>query len=248
MGEIDAEHILQDTKTGIERILQKLKPKLEAGEFEMVLGIDASGRVPALLVAKTISHLRPIETRFVATGRQFRPEEYDEIRASLAAHFRSPGFKLPPPPKKVLIIDDVLIRGTGASLICDALREVGAGYEVAALTVPTDDDWSFFFGAGEEENFESLEAKLQSPITGSGDKVAEIYGKQQMSGVHKGIDSIFSAPLDKDVRHRPSSIPSPGDSVQPLKQDRDVLNFTRRRLNEISDELAHDLGWTRSNE
>lgn len=243
--ETNVEEVLQATKSHIEKILFDLKDKIESGEFEVVLGVDSSGRVPALMLAESIKHLTPIQIKFISGSRNVRQEDRSSESEKLVTYFSSPTFSSTTLKKKILIVDDTLHSGSALELICSALKSIGIKYEIAVLTSVnsfTDEEGILNEYVESKPNIYN-EYKLGGPITNSvsDSGPASIYGKGQMSGVTKSA-TIFSTPLEKPISRYKNNIPAYGEETEP-KQNREVLEYTRRRIHEISSEIASDLGW-----
>ena len=241
--ETSVEETLRETKERAAIVLRKLRNKIEAGEFQIVLGIDASGRVPALMLGKAIQYKHPISIRFIAGTRHLRREDANSELEKLTEHFSSKDFE----GKKVLIVDDVIDKGSSLQLLCKALIKSKVDYEIAALAVterPISEDSPN--SAGADLHFHAKKAELEKTLGGNityaDTDIPLIYGKKQMSGVAKG-QSIFGTPLEKEVLRYKSTIPSYGEEVAPPKQNRDVLTYTRKRTEEIAKELAQEMGW-----
>lgn len=233
--DVDTEEVLLDTKKHIEVLLSKLQSKIEAGSFQVVLGVDSSGRVPALIIGRAMRHRLPIDIRFIAGSRNIKVEDHESELEKLVLHFSSSKFK----EKKVLIIDDIVDSASSLHLICKALTKAGVEYEIATLSLlknPQFDDIN-----DENEKQTRIEHTLSGALTYAHEDPPLIYGKNQMSGVSKG-SSIFSAPLEKGKPRYISTIPSPGP-IEPPKQNREVLSYTRKRVTEIAEELAQKMGW-----
>lgn len=245
-AEFDTEEILQDTKKRLLDIIEQLNGQFESGEFGMVLGVDSSARVPALLLGKILKHKNPVEMRFVVGNRQLSEEDKVERLTELTEHFSSNSFRGSLANRKVLILDDVLDSGESLDIICKALRAVGIKYQVATLTFHQQGYLIPEGGTGADglrgqEKVDYLENKLESKIASGDEKTAKIYGKHQMSGVRKSM-GIHAVTFDDWAAQGRNTIPDYGGGYT-AGQDREVLEVTRERINEIADEVAEQLGW-----
>lgn len=231
LDEIKVENVIFDTKERVRSVLREIKEDVEAGKYGMVLGIDASGRVPALLLANTIKYQTEIETRFVA-GANIDRDEYKKRISELTDVFTTKEFLGNLNDKEVLIIDDIIASGRSLELVCTALKELGIPYQVVALgfenTTHSISDLEDLLGS------KIIIGKTGTPLD---DLYPEIYGKHQMSGVKKGV-GVHSESISK-IGERLSN----EGLINTISQDTAVLQRTRELISLSAKKLAQEIGW-----
>jgi len=226
--------VMYDLKERIKPIVETLKEGIENDQYGMVLGVDASGRVPALVLARLIQYKRNIEIRFV-TGNKNVDNEDSLVRLDeLKGHFSTEEFRGQLGDREVLIVDDIIASGFSLELICRALKEVSLRYKVIGLAHEKSKT-----SASKEAVMERLEADIL--IGGEGDQFSgeypEIYGKHQMAGIKKGV-GMFSKSI-----HKTELDAQAGGNLYYPKQNQKVLQRTRELVNRTAHQLAEEIGW-----
>jgi len=189
-AEFDAEEIMFETRILLELLFEQdtFAEQVRAGHYGCILGIDSSGRVPALVIGNVAQHYSEVDIRFITGGRNLDQLQSEQREAALSSVVYGIKQELAP-GKKVLLVDDVI--GTGGSIkdICDELRSYNIEYEVVCLAAPefhnTDNSRA--------EHIGELERQIGGRIhTLNENHVPKIYGKKQMSGVDKIKGDIYS--------------------------------------------------------
>lgn len=218
-------------KEKIKTVLVKLKERIDNNEFGMV-GVDGSGRVPALLLSQAIKYHIDIETRFIAGSRWVNGDEHKQRIDELVDYFSNPLFQNGLSGRKIIVCDDVIATGESIELICKALQKSQIPYEVVSLSMQR--------GLYSEDELKNIAG---SSIVYADNNVPVSYNKPQMAGVKKSSE-IFSEPLDKYI------VPSnniPGEiNNNDLKQKPEILQRTRKLIKQHAAELADELGWIES--
>lgn len=121
-------------------ILDALREDIEAGTYEVIVGDDASGRIPALAMDRflrrryeDLGYPAP-KTRFVAGSgsgtEKAQGAEEDAKRAALAEFMR--GLRLSE-NKRVLIVTDVVLSGGSLTPLMEALHGLGMPFDIATV-------------------------------------------------------------------------------------------------------------------
>ncbi|PCI30857.1 hypothetical protein COB52_00815 [Candidatus Kaiserbacteria bacterium] len=216
--------------------MEDLKEEIANEEFGMVLGVDGSGRVPALIIEKVIKHVSPVEVRFIAGSR---PEEGVSTREDeLEEYFSGEVFKaLKAEGKRVLIVEDTLVTGESLVDICRALQNKEVEYEIVSLS---------YLGSKKISSGE-FSTRLGAKVHFSGKWTPSIYRKKKMSGVYKEKGDVFAKPLAKYEDKSNSSIPDARsygggeDDDEIFMDDPEVLRHTRKLVKEVSDDIIKKL-------
>jgi len=228
------ESVIDDIVERMRPILRAIKEDVEANKIGMVLGIDSSGRVPALLLAQTLKYKTNIEARFVTGNKNVDNEQKEMRQRDLVTHFSTPEFRGNVGNREVLIVDDIIASGFSITETCAALRENNIPFRVIALSME-DSELS--------DDKETIEEFLQATVlvgetnTPLDDEYPEIYGKHQMSGVKKGV-GLFGKSIAKTAADAKKN-----NMVVPVEQNTEVLQRTRELVKEKAELLAQELGW-----
>ena len=135
-------------------LVERLKESIDNGDYDMLIGDDASGRLPTLALRGVINErnrkLCPdlklseseIKTRFVAGGQN--EENKEELKKALE--------KLKPEiKKKALVVTEYIQSGESMARISKLLENLGISFDVAAFTSEKDkleipENSKFFYG------------------------------------------------------------------------------------------------------
>lgn len=161
-------------------ILEKMLPNIERGDYDLIIGIDASGRIPTLIMDKFIKYVYAQKsypmpnTRFLAGSASFLGDLEKQIENWN-------------PKKKVLIVEDTIVTGYSVRNLAKVLKEWGVTFDIASMV-----------------NFGTLSNLLDSKsvlkaehIYSGGNDVVDIYAARHLSGVEKVHGKTFSRPFRK---------------------------------------------------
>jgi pyrimidine operon attenuation protein/uracil phosphoribosyltransferase len=232
--EVRVEHVMKDVKERVQPILSALKQDIEQNKIGMVLGIDASGRIPALLLAQAIQYKNDVEVRFVTGNKNVDYEDRVTRLEELKQHFSSATFQGELGEREILLVDDIVASGISVELTAEALRACELPYRLVTLSLEDSELAS---------DKETIEVKISAPIiTGETNSVLMgtvpgVHGKHQMAGVKKGV-GMFSKSINKTA----FDAEAVGDKHY-LKPNYEVLQRTRELINQYARSLAEEMGW-----
>lgn len=222
----DIDEALKGIEVRVMAIVEKLKENIVNGDYGVVLGIDDSGRVPALIMWNVLKHFSSkVELRFVSGRRKksflgiggdskWRKEAHD--------FFSKDTFnELHQTDKKVLIVEDTLVTGASISSICTILREQNIEFTVVALS-------------GRFDTKHHVEKDLQTALVYGSDGIAPIYGKRQMSGVDKSGGVLHTKPMEEVEQSLTQN------TKEHLAQG-EVLHYTRSQIKGIAEQVIQQL-------
>jgi adenine/guanine phosphoribosyltransferase-like PRPP-binding protein len=196
----------------VTNILMQLGEGIRKGEYPVILGVDASGRVPAILMAKTIrriyaalGHERPI-VKFVSGAAD------EEILLEYASEKIKP---LVHDKQKVLVVDDTVYSGDTLRAIKHTLERADIPTELVALEL---------LNTSVHINKKVGQQVIIGGVLGD-KKFPPVYGKPSMSGVSKVDEELHSR------TYRRENVPA-GDPTD--------LQI-RRRVKDLTDQYAEDL-------
>lgn len=231
--EVVAEKVLKDLAHRIENALRKLLPDIREGAYGVVLGIDASGRVPALMTWQVLNKYHKVPLCFLAGRGQWAGDRDQEERHENERHdyFNNDFFwTLAADNKKVLLVDDTIATGGSIKATCDALTWHGIPFDVVTAGAFVYDD----IAAEEQSHADRLGA--EHVVIGGGG-MPDIYGNKRMSGVQKRRGERHAVAFDRDFYDR---APLGPDDPEVQLTARTVA-YTRGRLHEYSDQIFQKL-------
>jgi len=173
------------------RIMKQLRAGFEQGQYQVIIGDDASGRIPALIVGEVAGKIchdagreQPM-IRFFAGSRFYgtlidktsskwlnKKETIKETLSLIDWH------------SKALLVTETISTGASLELLIEQLRELGIQHEIAVVSLN-----------GESEPKKKLEEKLGVPIYAGGSGLPPIYNKKTLSGVVKKPQETYAVPL-----------------------------------------------------
>lgn len=204
----------------LRKILLALKERLNNGEVNLLIGDDASGRSPALIIKKVVDEVYEEKNIpkpgliFIAGGEtiQSEDESLDEIPEinqervkKIKLHLEkliNQGLiaeKSNNLHKTVLIITEGMFSGYGLRELIQALRKIGLPTEVVSVYVPSD--------ASAAEFEDRLGVKIYHGTTDAGLIVA-LHEDKTASGVSKKPGQIFAQPHTNETGTRENLQPS----------------------------------------
>lgn len=219
---------MASVKEDCSNILEQIRDSVDKHVYGGILGIDSSGRVPALVFTKTINLIykskkqEPIENRFIASSQQDMFKHNSMAREdNLRKFFQQEIYqKIKSRNEKVLIVDDFISSGNSLLIITKIMKEFGISYEIAVLSIQ---------GRG-RGSIEELKNNLgQNIFYGDYIDPSPIYGDNQMSGIFKRNDYFFSKPLGNFSTNGVEVIEDPLNRV--------ILEHTRELISKIANEL-----------
>ena len=184
---------IEDLREPFRVILKKLRGEIDSGEFSVIIGDDASGRVPALVMYRFLKAIyeeagRPKPSAFFIAGTNssfFGLKERRDKAAKVAEFFEHVGVTRSNSPERVseegravVVVTDTVATGKSLESVCGALRERGAPFVIASIGM---------VGSGN-----GLEEELGGKIVGGAFGTPRIYGAQDLGGVEKNPGEVFS--------------------------------------------------------
>ncbi len=218
------EDALLELQKPIERILDELRPEIEQGNYSLILGDDASGRIPTLIMAKCIKKIYKEKgfelplVRFVAGGQhsgeaEAKPSIQKRI-ASIKKELTENGL-VEGRAGKTLVVTEYIRSGEGMKAIVDGLRENNMSTDIASVGI-----------AGFQPE---LVKKLGTRIVAGMDRIPFIYSRKELAGLFKDKGSPIAKPLIKRLLL--------DDSKKDLQKK---INTARVAVDEISENIyAH---------
>ena len=186
--------IVPDTIARVEKLLDQpvLRERIKSGAYGLVVGIDASGRVPALLMHKIVQGFRQAPLRFVAGKRTYgQDDEQNRANGIGSVIYGMHDTLQDQGGGRVLIVDDVINSGDALTDICREMRALGMTFDVAVLGAIGTDSESTTDGQAKKLGGEIFYAQIDHSTSNS---FPEIYGRSDYSGVVKTPGAIYAQP------------------------------------------------------
>ncbi len=175
----------------MEEVVLKLKDKIKNNEYNFIIGDDASGRVPALILHKVIKQIynengKDIGVTFLAGSRE--TEDLETKTKNIEDFLRDKLSNISNPD--VLIVTELIHRGSSLVPFTEVLKNLGAKYDVATT------------GLLRKYRLDELEKKLQSKIIYGKEFKPEIDGDYVIAGVEKSYEDLFARRYEMDEDDR----------------------------------------------
>ncbi|MCX6735622.1 MAG: hypothetical protein NTZ13_00890 [Candidatus Parcubacteria bacterium] len=183
--------IVFELRKPTERILEKLSPELESGGIQLIIGDDASGRIPTAIFRKIFDTaykergFTTPETRFLAGSKRILPQEKEAKKEKISEYLeqvkKDVEKKFGRPLTKALVVTDVVVTGHSLDPLFEALYEAGIEAKVASMTATNGETY-----------VKEIEKRWHAPVYFGGDYMPDVYGNQKISGVVKDGQDLFA--------------------------------------------------------
>lgn len=220
----------------IKIIIEKIQSRIEAGEYGLIIGDDASGRIPTLILGnfiKKISEQRglykpniifiPGKLRSRIFGRDNDRKELEEYVGKFGADR----------DKRILIVTDTILTGDSLKTLVSVLHKIGFICDIATIGVETDEE--------DSEDLLDRDFNLEHAEIISGEYYTEdsvmpntpkIYREKTLSGVTKKTGQTKSTTIKS------------GESYEDEKEMiQDQINQARKDANIV---VGHLIDWYKS--
>src|SRR3989344_651673 len=205
----------------IENILIELEDEVNSGHYKMILGDDASGRIPTDVfggVIKSIYKEKNFEApkiRFIPANPNIPEEPLDKrvrlFKKDLGAD----------KPDKILIITDSIVRGEHLRPLVHSLKNNGIKFDVATIGVK----------GGDINVIKNLKVEFGCNIVFGALTVPNIYGKRYLGGVYKEYGDVVSRSRKKNAKKH-EDLAYEGD-----QEAQKSINKARQDVNKLSGEI-----------
>lgn len=203
-------------KYPISRILENLSEQIKSGKFNVIIGDDASGRIPTLIIRKTLELIyRKInkkvpKTLFLAGAGQpgfATPEGYEKKRKLVDEYIGAQKFNN---SDHVLIVTDTINTGNSLMPLTEALEAKSVSYDIATIAT-----------AGSVSQSALIRKLGVAPVVGV-DVAPAIYGMHMYGGVVKDSEELHARRLHHDSK------------------DMEIIALARKDVDLLADELADE--------
>ncbi|MFA5831487.1 MAG: hypothetical protein WC878_06685 [Candidatus Paceibacterota bacterium] len=221
-----AEFALGQLSIPVGKIMEKLTSLLESGEIELIVGDDASGRIPTAIF-REIFRMAYKEKGFAApkiiyiAGSKFlEGEEKKEKKEKIIKYLERVKKEMKKtsdlPMERALVVTDLVVTGVSLDPVMEALHEMGVQIKaVASISVKSN-----------EEEIRELEERWSAPLFFGLDHSPAVYASDALSGVIKKPNDLFAAPFV-----RPGVVGRFGETG-----NQKIINKTRELGNALAEE------------
>jgi adenine/guanine phosphoribosyltransferase-like PRPP-binding protein len=188
------ENMVKELREPTQRIMEKLSPALESGEIQLIVGDDASGRIPTAIFRKIFDlaykerGFTTPETRFIAGSRELQGEEKQTKKEKIAEYLervkKDVEKKFRQPLKNALIVTDIIHTGKSLDPLIEALNEMGVRITIVSIGI-----FSGQRKLGEKED------RWHAQVFCGGFGTPSVYGELSNAGVSKKTEDLFSKPI-----------------------------------------------------
>ena len=161
----------------LREIVFKIKEKIKEGKYTTIIGDDASGRVPALILYRLLKEIykssdQNINALFLAGSRKTEDLETKKRGISDFLKSRLTG------GEKVLVVTELIHRGSSLLPVTEVLQKLQIEYDVTTV------------GILKKSKIGELEEKLSSEIIYGEQGKPSIDGNYVIAGVKKSYDEL----------------------------------------------------------
>lgn len=190
-------HLEESTKV----LVSKLREHIEGAEYQLVIGEDASGRLPALMLAtvfKDVYEHRGLAApmlRFIATSRptneigEISDRRTSAVREALTAIKRT--FDSHGRTGRVLLVTDTIDSGNSMEGLVNAVKDMGMELDVATVSFLKRD-------TNVDSRAEAFKKHWGVNVYWSQDNLHDVF-RSRLSGVRKSKDGAYAIPNDLSI-------------------------------------------------
>jgi len=178
----------------MEQVLLQLGDKLEAGEYGVIIGDDASGRIASLALTDIVNHVyedkgyKKPQHLFLAGQRG---QDVDVKSREIGAHLEKVLHKDEiNKGKKVLIVTDVIETGSSLIPLTKYLTEKGVEHDVVTMSFHLQGGGVSIYTIHKLET--TFQANIYGPILFKNSQHHQIFGKHNLAGVQKDRGDLLS--------------------------------------------------------
>ncbi|MDP3697704.1 MAG: 16S rRNA (cytidine(1402)-2'-O)-methyltransferase [Candidatus Taylorbacteria bacterium] len=173
----------------IKKIIEKIRARIDNGEYGLIIGDDASGRIPALILGNFIRNV--MEAKGMAKpniifipgsiAKKFDDVTGEEAKKELGEHIKEWGAVK---DKRILIITDTVISGMSLKLLVELLKDMGYICDIATIGLEQPIR-SFIERKINLGNTKIISGKFDKGEDSSYRHTPNLYSSHKLSGVYK---------------------------------------------------------------
>jgi len=205
--EYEIDPLIESLAEPIRKIIDKVRNDLDSGQFSVIIGEDASGRLPALIFKDIVDFFNSecgeekSKIYFLAGSKDLSFEQSEKKIQQIIEFLKSKNLPSAVAGKKVLIVTDQVSTGQSLTPLIRAFESMGIDYEIAALHVLQIVD-----SIAEVDTLDDLQRKfgdkLHWGITGE----TPIFNRRDLGGVIKNTAELHASALRKVEEVDPDTV------------------------------------------
>lgn len=210
---------IEELREPIKNLLEQMRPKIDSAEYSLLIGDDASGRIPTLIFRKIFKELyqdsgeKTPETIFIAGSgagyyneedqKQAIPEKIQAINELLKKHA---------PKKKILIITDFIVSGSSIRPLLQTLHDLNYPFDVAAISM------------AQPQQTDAISKNFNCQIYGGDAKHSpKIYQNPYLTGISKLHTDLHATPYKPKLVSKPHLQPVLAQIMHEARKDATIL-------------------------
>jgi hypothetical protein len=187
---------IAEMKSPTEKILKQIAPKIEAGEYRLIIGDESSGRIPALLFSKIINgmydergFLHP-SVKFLAGSRFLKGAEKEAKKADIARFFdRIKISQIVERGTRALVVTDTIASGASLDPLIETLKENGVELDVVSVGDETYNDMEKKWGENVYYGMRGTPRIYTSRLGGTQKEPTDLFSVSEKKNTFLGVGS-----------------------------------------------------------
>lgn len=123
---------IEELKAPMQKLLTEMRTLIEGGSYSLIIGIDASARIPTLIINKVIRHVYS-KKKYKTPKTIFLPGDLDKIEEMKEDEIKKYIESFVRKGEDILIIEDSVARGNSIKKLAQLLDEMGFCFDVATI-------------------------------------------------------------------------------------------------------------------
>lgn len=229
---------ISELQEPLESIVEQLQESIEHGDYSTIIGDDASGRIPTLILERIISGIYsdrglPRTKTLFLTGsgsggyELTHDEKFRKGSQIYRLLYKSQKSAMPHQGGRALIVTESIRSGRSLAPLTDELHRLSIDFDIAAVGIDP-----FFSPENPQVEKKILEERLGTRLFFGMRRTPSIYGRYNIAGVQKNASQLHSEVYIKNNSW-------PGDKEAKREQQLEI-NEARADVAAVADTiLAH---------
>lgn len=210
---------VEELRTPIKNILDQLRSEIDSGTYKIILGDDASGRIPTIIFGNVLSSIylekdsKVPQIRFIPAHPEIPKQPLDNEVKKISRKMEMSG--------KVLIVTDTILFGGHLRPVAEALKNNNLKFDIASIGIE---------GGAPRNKVEDLEKEWDCKIAWGMEGTPSIYYNKSLSGVFKeDRDTISRSRKRREMRY--------GIANYKARKEQKDINMARQDADELSRQI-----------
>ena len=192
----------------IKNIFEQLKGEIDIGGYSLIIGIDTSGRIPALITQDAMGQIyekkgfRKPEIFFCAgfrsaSGEKTKSKKREKLKSEFTRFVQQSKIDLEK-SKRVLIVEDAVSKGGSIRPVAFLLKDMGFDMDIAAVGLVGEPEKTKLDEEQKSDREEDFTVRVVVGMRGN----PSIYRTPYLSGVVKNPKDVFSEGFGMSVKRK----------------------------------------------